>query len=185
MTTGGSGSDAGREAMSTLKSWQNLTDARRAFPTRGYKAALGVVALTSVVSSLRLSFTLGYKYGVFKSLGGNHTSCCVGFAESYLVTITIGLAVAAIGLWLQRRMWFFLSALASFCVLAAYVLWYFSTQAMLGRMEVEDFFQLPNQGQHMFALLDASWWDLIVLATTTLLFIWQLRALLVVNRAVR
>lgn len=173
------------ETMLIFKRWHNLTNGLSSLQTWDYRIALCVATSTAIVSALRVSFNLGYNHGVFKSLDGNHMTCCVKLLDSFLIAITIGFAVTAMGLWSQRATGFFLSLLALFCVLGFYVLWHRSTLSLLPRMEVQDFSQLPNQGQQLLVLLDATWWDLAVLAITIFLFAWQIKTLLTVNRNVK
>jgi hypothetical protein len=171
--------------MSAIKLWRNLTNSLHNSASLDYRFALCVAALTALLSALRVSFDLGYNYGVFKSLEGNHSTCCVYFLGKFLIPITIGFAVVVIGLWLRRSTGFFLSMLALLWVGGFYVLWHLGTLSLLPRMEVRDFSQLPNQGQHLFVLIDATWWDLAVLAIMVVLFVWHLKTLLMVNRNVQ
>lgn len=167
--------------MQSPKLWSNLANKLLTIQTWDYRIAFCLAASTALVSALRISFNLGYNYGVFKSLDGNHLTCCVNFLESFLIPIAIATSVVAIGLWTKTAAGFLLSLFTTFCVIGLYVLWYLRTLSLLPRMEVPDFARLPNQGQHLVALLDASWWDLAVLAIICSLLVWEIKTLLTCN----
>lgn len=88
----------------------------------------------------------------------------------------------AVGLWLRNRAGFLLSFIASLCVLGVYFKWYTTTVSALPAMEISDFSQLSGQRQYLLPLLDATSWDLAVLATTTVLFFWHVKKMLTANR---
>jgi hypothetical protein len=145
------------------------------FMSWDYRVAGYVAALTAAVSLFRLTFRLGYNYGTFESSTANHITCCIGFVESVVIVITAGVALIAFGLWLRNRAGLLLSFIASLCVLGFYYRWYSSTVSALPRMEVTDFSQLPSQQQYLIPLLDATSWDLAVLAVVTVLFFWHIK----------
>lgn len=170
--------------MSIMKVSHNLAIGLRTYSSWDYKIALCLAALTASISVLRVFFNLGYNYGVFKSLEGNHTTCCINLLESYLIPITAGFIVTAVGLWLRRATGFLISLLALFWVGVVYILWHLSTLSAMREYEAQKFSQMLGQEQHLLALLDATWWDLVVLAITLVLFTWQIKTLFMVNRKV-
>ena len=162
-----------------------LTNNLRNVSSWDYTTAYYMALLIAVGSVLRLSFNLGYNYGVFKSLEGNHLDCCVNFLESFLVPITAGFIVTAIGLGIKKAAGFFLSLLTLTLVGGFYILWYLGTLSIMREYKAQDFFKLGRQGQHLLPLYEATWWDLVVLAVTIILFVWHIKTLLTISRNTR
>lgn len=150
-----------------------------------YNIARYMALLIAVGSALRLSFNIGYNYSVFKNLEGNHVGCCVNFLESYLIPITAGLILTAIGLGVKKPAGFFLSLLTLTLVGGFYILWYLGTLSIMREYQARDFSQLARQQQYLLPLYEASWWDLIVIAVTVTLFLWHIKTLWMIRRSAR
>lgn len=127
--------------------------------------------------AVRIAFNLGNNYGVFKAVDGVHTTCCVNFLESFLLPITIGLVISAVGIYVQRPIGFLLSLIGLLAIAFTYLAWYLGTLSIMRHAEVGSFSQLPSQRQHVLTLADASWWDIWVLSLTILLILWQSKKL--------
>lgn len=148
-----------------------------------YKVALSVVLLTASVSALRVAFNIGYsiaknepEYLKCIDLSGNEWS--IGFLESYLMPIVVGLLLSFIGLWLRRATGFFLSLLALLWVVQVYIAWYLATLSIMRDVEITDFSRMPFQQQQILTLNNAVWWDIAVLSVTVILCVWHIKALI-------
>jgi hypothetical protein len=171
--------------MLKIKLFHHLTDGLRSLWSWDYRVALSVAVIAASVSALRITFNLGYNYGIFKYTELTHATCCVGFLESYLIAVTAGLLISAVGLWSQRAAGFFLSLLGLVWIGIVYSLWHISTLSIMYKADIQDFSHFPDQQQHLLTLDSATWWDLVVLSVVITLFIWQIKTLVVILRTSR
>src|SRR5262245_19444447 len=118
-----------------------------------------VVSLLLIVSTIRLVFNLGFNYGVFHSVGGTHSTCCINFLESFLIPITVGLFVSRFGLLLKRGGGLLLSLLGLSLGALSYFAWYRGTLSLLRSAELQRFDQLPDQAQKLLPLAGSDRWD--------------------------
>ena len=98
--------------------------------------------------------------------------------------ITLGLTLAAIGLWTRKAGGFLLASAALTSVCGAYVWWYFETLYFLRAIEVTEYRKATNPFYRNMGLLRAaSQLDLVILLVATLVlfladqnFIWRTEA---------
>jgi hypothetical protein len=140
------------------------------------KAVLIVIVAAASVSALRLSFNLGYYYRAFECTGAG-IRCPITVLGSFLLGITLGLVVSAVGLWWRTVAGVWLSFGAVLCEVLLYVQWYRTTRWTIQVAEVSNFWHLPNQQQRILPLNDATWWDLAVLALVIVLLVWHVKVL--------
>jgi hypothetical protein len=120
-----------------------------------------------------VAFNLGYYYKALECLSSADRFCAVTFEGSFFMDATLGLCLATLGLWFRRTASFLLSSIALIWVVIVYILWYRGTLSVMGVAEVQKFSQLPNQPQYLFPLIEATWWDIVVLCVTLLVLLWQ------------
>lgn len=156
---------------------QPLTNKNALSSVRVYRAALILAILVSIVSALRLTFDLGYNLGTFEHSQLNHRTCCVNFEESFLIPITLGLALISLSLLMRRVLSLIVSTLGLLWVGLIYILWYRGTLSIIEAAEVQSFYGLPNQTQYFLPLNGATWWDVAVLAIVIMLLIWHIKTL--------
>jgi hypothetical protein len=100
------------------------------------------------------------------------------YLNSMRLEITICLFVCAIGFWLRRVIGLYISAAALFWAGKIYLHWYQGTLATMRELEIADFRFLQGPDlQHVISMRYASWWDLMVLTTIIILFVWLLKML--------
>ena len=145
--------------------------------SRIYKTVLIVVVLTATVSALRVSFNLGYNLGTFEHSELIHRTCCVNFKDSFLIPLTVGLIVSALCLLTRTLAGLIFSTLSLIWVASVYVLWYRGTLSVIRNAEVDSFYSLPDQSQHLLPLNGATWWDLAVLAIVIVVWFWHIKVL--------
>lgn len=161
-----------------METW--LRSLRHELPaTKPVEPAVLIVILSILagLSTIRLAVNLGYNYGVFRSIGGDHSTCCINFLESFLILITMGLYAALLGLLLKRTAGVLLSLLGLFLVVGSYLSWYRGTLSIIRLAEIQRFDQLPHQSQKWIPLAYSNWWDIAVLALILLLIVWQVMRL--------
>lgn len=166
---------------------RDLTCALHTTSSWDYKVASVIAMLTASVSALRLAHDIGYSVAIHTSDYTEHIRLSepewsLGFVETHLLGIATGLIVSGIGLWSRKFIGFLLSFLALLWVGMNYVLWYAGTLSTMRDVEIHDFSEMPDQSQHLLALIDATWWDMVVAAITIILFGWQIRTLIVALR---
>jgi hypothetical protein len=145
--------------------------------SRLHRIVLAVTALLAVVSTLRVIFDLGYNYGAFDQSDLVHRTCCIGFLESYVIPITLGLIISAGCMSIRKPVARIFSLLGLLWILLSYFLWYRGTQAIIQAAEVETFRQLPGERQYLLPLSYASLWDIAVIAIVIILLIWHIKIL--------
>lgn len=148
-----------------------------------YKLALAVINLAAAAALVQLIFSIGY-------LSGQETLANIVQPEPYTnfdlaywlnrmhAVITLGLTLAAIGLWTRKAGGFLLSSAALTCVCGAYVWWYFETLYFLRAIEVTEYTKATNPFYRNMGLLRAaSQLDLVILLIAALILFWQIRTL--------
>lgn len=162
------------------KPFRKLTHGLRSHSSSDFRVALGIAIFTTGVSILRVSFDLGYYYDVFKCYDSPRLLCSMSFEDSHLIAITLGLFISVIGLWSRRATGFFISLLALIWTWRIYLYWHTATLSEMRKNGLTEFSQLGNQKQHVLVLTNAAWWDLVVLSVTIILFIWQIKTLIMI-----
>ncbi|MDT4967432.1 MAG: hypothetical protein QOJ64_2169 [Acidobacteriota bacterium] len=169
--------------MSNIKLFRNLTEGLRNLPSWDYTVALIVVTLAATASALRVSFNIGYSVALYSP---DYLACIkvsrgewsLGLLETYLVAISIGFFISAIGLWSRSATGFFLSLLALIWIWMNYISWHLATLSIMHANGLKDFSYMSPQKQHLLVLNNANWWDLVALAVTIILFVWQFKTLI-------
>lgn len=135
------------------------------------------VPLVLCLTVLRISFDIGYS---FKAIGCTQylaASCYISFLIEKLLFVAVGLMLIIFGLRLSRILGHVVTISGCGLVGASYYVWYLGTLSIMARAEVQNFSQMPNQQQHLITLLDATIWDIGILAFVFLVLIWQLATL--------
>jgi hypothetical protein len=146
---------------------------------REFRIAVFICIVIAALNALFLAYRFGY-------MDGNDANGCFRaihrdyFYDFMRLKIEGALLVIGIALWFRRVVGFCISLLATVFVAIKYALWYLETQRWLREMRVSDFSQLPvpSEWQHFAGLYRATPWDVLLLAFTTALFVWQVRVLL-------
>lgn len=144
---------------------------------RIHKAATFFLGVAATINALRSTFNVGYNYGTFVHSYTPHGNCCVGFLESFIIPITLGLIVSAFFISRRTPMGTVVSLLALLVVIFFHLLWYRGTRSILQAAEVESFWRLPDEKQYVLPLSYATWWDILVLGVVIILLIWHIRTL--------
>jgi len=143
-------------------------------PKWQFRLLVSLASITAGLSALRVAFSFGYNYGVFRAVDGVHSTCCLTFLDSFVVPITIALILAVVGMWSRKRIGLFVSFAALLFIPVIYVYWYLGTLSIMRKAEISSFDQMPNQSQYLLSLANATWWDVYVLFVVIVLIIWQL-----------
>lgn len=166
------------------KSLLHKVNATDTIPTWTFKVALIVTVLTTTISALRVSYYKGYltcssspeylsALGIL-SLHGNY------LAQLNLMhlEITICLLICAVGLWLRRPISFVLSLSALVWIGKIYLSWYLRTLQFMAEQEITDFALLQGPSkQHLIAIREGTWFDLVVLVLSIALSVWLVQRL--------
>jgi len=148
------------------------------------KTALAAVVLVTSLSALRVAYNRGYvvcssspEYLWSLGILSRHGDFLAQLNMLHL-QITVGLLVCAIGMWWRRPAGLLLSLLGLAWGGTIYLVWYFSTSAFMVEQEIPDFALLQGPGkQHLLALREGTWWDLVVLMMVIALFVWLVKRL--------
>jgi glucan phosphoethanolaminetransferase (alkaline phosphatase superfamily) len=155
---------------------QNLALRWRRIP-RMRRAAVVTLTSIAVINLFRLTYDFGYNSGAFEFSFTAHGSRYIGFLESFLIPITLGLFLAAIFISTPRPIGILLSLVGLISVFVFYYLWYRGTLGIIHVAEVEDFWRLPGERQRLLPLSYATWWDVAVLAIVIMLFVWHIKTM--------
>ena len=132
---------------------------------------LAIILLVANVaySAYMIGFTNGQASAVDTfSITGNGN-----FAVLLRIGITIGLFVCAAGLAFRKSSGVIASMLGIIWVVLLYGWWQRKSLAFLRSAEVPNYSAFHPNLPHTAGLWGATWWDLLVLATAAILFIWQ------------
>jgi hypothetical protein len=167
-----------------------VPDVKRIKPTEAgsYNAhnrlLLSAMLAIAIVNTITIIYDIGYIQGAEAMyLLGEHFESSHG-SWPYTISavrgvITVFYFFCAWCLWSRIRHHLVLSILALLLIVLCYVWWYFDSLMFLRRLEISDYSQLNMSGfQHAGGFRGAIWWDMLILAITALLLLWQLRTLI-------
>lgn len=171
---------------------RNLLLKQRLPATWTLNAVVGVLMLCTSLSALRVAYNRGYlicssspEYLASLGIISRHGDFLAQLNILHL-QITVGLLICTIGMWWRRLVGLLLALLGVVWAAAIYLVWYFSTTAFMVEQEIPDFALLQGPGkQHLIALREGTWWDLIVLVMVIALCVWLINKLIRVLVAYR
>ena len=93
--------------------------------------------------------------------------------------------VCATGLLIRNRGGLILSTFGLLGLFVCHIAWHAYTNRSLRVFENEPFYALHPEyiPPHLFGLVGAKWWDIVILFCSVILFIWELKALTVAPSA--
>jgi hypothetical protein len=160
-----------------------LTNALRGSLACEFKIVLTLAAILFTANLAYSAYTVGFTNGQTFVNSRDYTMSGDNLFEIRLrIAITLGLFVSAAGLAFRRLYGVVASMLGIIWLVLVYGWWQRVSVTFLRNLEVPDFSTLPEVS-HAAGLLGATWWDLLVLATAGILFIWQTIALIRVLRS--
>jgi hypothetical protein len=137
-----------------------------------WKLLLFTTSAVAIGSVIRLAYRVGFNEGVYQSIDLSHQTCCIYFIDSFLIPISIGLLAAALALFSRRLGGLLVALVALIWTTVTYGFWHRGTLGILKLAELKNFSDLPNQSQTLLPLNNATWWDLLVLATVVAEIVW-------------
>lgn len=162
---------------------KKLRTALRSSLSWEFMIIFAVASLLCIANLGYSAYILGFTNGQAFASARNYTiSGDDRFVILLRIGITIGLFVCAGGLALRRLSGVVASMLGIAWLMIVYVWWQRESVAFLRNLELANYDTLTDLS-HTAGLRGATWWDLLVLATAAILFIWQAIALFRVLKA--
>jgi len=148
---------------------------------REFRLVVWVFLVLAALGALYFAFRTGYLAGSDEAVSGRVAPKHHDYSFD-LMRLKIGLAmfVIVLGLWIKRVLGFFVSVLATLFIIYQYAGWYVDSKRWLREMGVRDFSQLPvpSEWGNFAGFYQATPWDIVVLACTSLLLVWQVRVII-------
>ena len=163
----------------TVTQFRNkLTNALRGSLACEFKIVLTLAVILFTANLVYSAYTVGFTNGqAFESTRNYSVSGDDRFVIRLRIATTLGLFVSAAGLAFRRLYGVVASMLGIIWLVLVYGWWQRESVAFLRNLEVPDYSTLPDVS-HAASLRGATWWDLLVIATAAILFIWQAIALI-------
>lgn len=146
-----------------------------------FKIMLGLAMILFVANVAYSAYMIGFTNGQASAVDTFTITGNGNFGILLRIGITIGLFVCAAGLAFRRSSGVIASMLGIIWLFLVYGWWQRKSLAFLRNAEVADYSRLDLP--HAAGLWGATWWDILVLATAAILFIWQAVALIRVVKA--
>ena len=169
-----------------------VTSGLRSLPSWDFKVAIISAILVATSSTLLAAYNIGYVKGQDGFEAMSKIACSPGIymngdflykLNALHISITAGLIISAIGLWVRKAFSFLLSIIALVWICIIYIWWYLDTLHFIKNTEATEYTKLHDPFFHRMGMLyGATPWDTLVLVVVVILFLWQARILIKILR---